>query len=189
MGAINAIRKPPVEAILAQYPQGKRGLCGWCGNEVSEKTHVRGWAKWWHGACLLEMQIITQPDVARRCVEERDHGICADCGAPPQCEPRTVIRGRGTQWQHEEVVSVVLWHVDHNIPLWKVAHMPPLQRIEYFKLWNLVTRCEKCHKAKSKREEAEQAHFDRLAEPKDSKPGRKLLSRPFQKGHRPMRRK
>lgn len=96
-----------------------------------------------------------------------------------------------------EVVAVSLWHVDHKIPLWKARHMPPVQRIEYFKLANLITRCERCHTFKSKREAAERAKFNGMAEDAagTNKParkskwpkGRKIQSAGFQRGHRPMR--
>jgi 5-methylcytosine-specific restriction endonuclease McrA len=64
---------------------------------------------------------------------------------------------------HVELTVISLWHVDHKVPLWKVRHLPPLQRLEYFKLANLITRCEPCHKLKSKKEASERAHFNELA--------------------------
>lgn len=69
------------------------------------------------------------------------------------------------------LTAVSLWHVDHKTPLWKVRHMSPLERLEYFKLANLITRCEPCHKVKTREEAAERAKFERLADPRrESKP-------------------
>lgn len=189
------LRRPPTRAILSQHPQGVRGICGWCGGVVTEKTEVRGWLRYWHDACEFERQIIEQPDVARRAVFDRDHGVCADCGEDHSESVRWVpAYGFETStgerlgvtslwhwvdlkshrslakcdhgaWAYTEIRSISLWHVDHKVPLWKVAHLPDLQRIEFFKLANLVTLCERCHKRKSARETAERHHLDRLVEP------------------------
>lgn len=74
------VRKPPIGAVIRQHKQGVRGWCGWCGLPCEDKTPGRGWLKWYHDACSLEMAIIERPDQARRSVFDRDHGICCDCG-------------------------------------------------------------------------------------------------------------
>lgn len=216
---MNELRTAPVKAVFALHPQGKRGSCQWCGKPTDERTPALGKRRWWHAACELEYQICIRTDVARQAVEQRDHCICADCGrdctndyrARPEYSA-TIHEGRQHSWLPDvpgdwfgkrgggvqifwnPIVWVSLWHVDHHIPLWKVQHLPPLPRIEYFKLGNLVTRCERCHALKSKKESAERAHFKRLpkkqkrrAEFKHKWPKQKLRSRGFPKGHRPMR--
>jgi 5-methylcytosine-specific restriction endonuclease McrA len=212
------VRKPPIGAVLRLHPQGQRGICGWCGEAVTETTPVRGWLKYWHDACAAEMAIIEQPDAARRAVLARDKGICCDCGAdwsdavrfipefyvsknrvdPEGMEPELYSPGPkpGTwvQLSHEyfdwsarreqrvrcpyvSLVAISLWHVDHKVPLWKVRHLPALQRIEFFKLANLITRCEPCHKIKTSKEAAERAHLNELASGKKPKQARKFGSR------------
>lgn len=69
------------------------------------------------------------------------------------------------------VRSISMWHVDHKVPLWKVAHMPAIERVAFFKLPNLQTLCDQCHERKSAKETAERHHFDRLARsPKERLP-------------------
>ena len=91
--------------------------------------------------------------------------------------------------------AISLWHVDHKVPLWKVRHMPDLQRLEYFKLANLITRCHRCHEFKTTEEAADRAKIRRAVEAPPEKPkskwaSRKLVGRGFPpKGSRPMRRK
>lgn len=170
------VRKAPVNEVFAQHPQGVRGTCCWCGGTVTETTPVKGWLKYWHDECQAEYLVCSQPDQARDAVRDRDQGICVDCCAPPITERRE-WKGKTLQWGYETET----WHVDHKVPLWKVSHLPPLQRIDYFKLANLVTRCEKCHKEKTKDEAAERAHLNRLASPIPKKrKGKKMKSRGFQ---------
>lgn len=206
------IRKPPVGAVYSQHKQGVRGSCGWCGLAVEEKTRVRGFLKFWHDACDVERSIIEQPAMARHFVFKRDKGICADCGedwsemsifrpaAPSRMagdnpDPDRFSPGpKPGSWcyvyhrdgaPYVDLLVISLWHVDHKVPLWKVQHLPPLQRLEFFKLANLVTLCQRCHKRKSAQEEAEKAHLDRLsvAPPQDKppKPKRNWPQRKFPK--------
>jgi len=179
-------RKPPVGAVLRLHKQGVRGLCGWCGGNVTETTPARGWFKFWHSECSFEMGVIEQPALARDAVRDRDKCVCADCGNTSAKVKRTWNGKNLGPWDYETET----WQVDHKVPLWKVAHLPPLERIEYFKLANLITRCEDCHKKKTKAEAAERAHFRRLSEPeKQADLFRKTIqSRGFDKQHRPMSR-
>lgn len=214
-------------AVLRQHPPNTRGICRWCGAAVAETTET-GKLRWWHDACETEYLIIMRPDMARRAVFQRDHGICTDCGEDwsDRCRFVPTYRDSDTREarvcyaqarpsQHApsgyffatqgypedgwhlfvEITAISLWHVDHKVPLWKVAHLPDLQRLEYFKLPNLITRCERCHGHKTGKEAGERAHLDELAgenKPKVKRAwpqGRKLQSRGFAPGHRPMNRK
>lgn len=182
-----------------------------------DRTPARKQLRLRHYACDAELSVIQNPSHARWHVEKRDHGICIDCGedwskryrfakgagviicGPWECPDAAQYRNERAAgfWGYTEVTWVSLWHVDHRVPLWKARHMPPLQRIEYFKLANLVTRCEPCHKLKTKREAAERAKFNDMAtgDLLDAKPKRRWSSRPmgkgrgFPKGNRPMRRR
>lgn len=206
-----AIRKPPVGAVYVQHKQGVRGLCGWCGLAVEEKTAVRGWLKFWHDACDWERSIIEQPALARVAVFKRDRGICFDCGEDwsemsvfrpaypvaarwvdfgaspdldrysPGPKPGTWCQiSQGHDAPHVTLLVISLWHVDHKVPLWKVKHLPPLERLAFFKLANMVTRCHRCHAFKTGEEAAEKAHLDRLADPPPDKPKRAWPKRKFQ---------
>lgn len=100
-----------------------------------------------------------------------------------------------------ELNAVSCWHADHRVPLWKVQHLPDLERLAYFMLANLVTRCHHCHERKTTEEAAERAHFARLAKAPPAKPKSKWAARPLgkrppgagngfpPKGSTPMRRK
>lgn len=81
--------------------------------------------------------------------------------------------------------AISLWHVDHATPLWKVVHMPAIERINYFKLANLLTRCEPCHIVKSRQEAMERGKLNRLAEPEEQKPRSRWGSRKIPKRNDP----
>lgn len=208
------VRKPPISAVLVLHKQGVRGTCGWCGDAVTEKTPARGWFLFWHPKCSREMGIIEQPALARDAVFERDKGICAQCkedwsnaaqlipefyvsawreahfdedtSTPGPDGKRRVQVHTIDGFKYVSLKSISLWHVDHRIPLWSVVHMPALQRIEYFKLANLQTLCDPCHKQKTKREAARKSKFDGQAElfdaPAQPKPKSGFGSRPMKSG-------
>lgn len=71
------------------------------------------------------------------------------------------------------------WEVDHEVPLWKVADLPDDQRLWYFTLANLATRCRECHKRKSARESAERAKLKRIVRSDG-------MRRPKQRGREPL---
>lgn len=168
-------RRPPTAEIFKEHLPKKTGKCSWCG-EVCARGRV------WHDECRLDFRIIINPQYARDLVFERDKGICKDCGCDasrPFWRAHTAITEAGYDWFILERITG--WHVDHNVPLWKVAHMPPAKRIDYYRLWNLKTRCSGCHIRKTGKENPERHHHDDLAEPKQKKPSRKLRSRGFDK--------
>ena len=208
------IRRPPTDVIFDRHLPRVNGKCRWCGEPVDEKTWFGGKRLLWHAVCHLEFMIIIRPEMARREVEKRDHGICVDCGED-FTERYRFVRERDAwvnennagnwytgshrdervdgyyQWVLVRLVS--MWHVDHKTPLWKVAHLPPEKRIEYFKLANIITRCDECHKVKSRGETSERSHLDRLADvdleeaPRSRWGSRKIPTRPFDRRHRPLR--
>ena len=75
-----AVRKPPVDEIMAPHGAPRRGWCRWCGKVVKEKTAHHKLLKFWHDKCEETFHIIIRPDSARRAVLARDRGICANCG-------------------------------------------------------------------------------------------------------------
>lgn len=211
--AANEVRKPPIGAVYALHLPRERGKCDWCGLPCEERTPVRKQLRQTHYACSAEIQLITNPNVARWHVEKRDHGICVDCGedwsqavrlvpdfyvsvayqeryetsdrvTPGPDGKRLVHLSESEGYAYVSLKGISLWHVDHKIPLWKVRHMPEAQRVEYFKLHNLITRCEPCHKIKSRKESSERAHYRALAEPTESKKDKKQkprMKRPWAK--------
>ena len=65
--------------------------------------------------------------------------------------------------EHYRVWQDCALEVDHRVPLWEVAHLPPDERRPYFGPENLWLLCQACHKAKTKREAAERAAQRRFA--------------------------
>lgn len=128
----------------------------------------------WHRDCLAVFKLVTFPEAARWHVERRDNGICARCGAPPSYIPRKGVECTILEmgWRRErdgqypsmtEIIWVADWHVDHIVPLWKVADLPDDERLVYFLLENLQTLCSACHKLKNAAEAAERAQLRREA--------------------------
>ncbi len=56
-------------------PKGEKGKCRWCMKPVP-----KGRFSWCSQACVDDALIRTQPGYARKKVEERDKGVCAECG-------------------------------------------------------------------------------------------------------------
>lgn len=200
--ALIQVRRPPVDAQFALHHPRERGKCPWCGEPITERTPVRKQLKAMHDRCSWELGIITSPDQARRAVFERDNGICADCGEDWSAMSRFLPAHRnpdGTasvsysfdssrrEWPCTRLVVISLWQNDHAVPLWKVMHLEPLARLQYFKLANMLTRCVRCHDRKTGDEAAERAKFDRLdpeVEQKE-KPKRNWGKRPMRSTERP----
>ena len=85
-----------------------------------------------------------------------------------------------------EVVLVADWHMDHIRPLWSSTHLPPEERIEFFKLDNLQTLGPAAHSRKTTAEAKARAKETRLKRTKSgrrsrSRRGPKLQSRGFRK--------
>lgn len=201
------VRKPPVDVVFALHLPKASGKCRWCGLPVDEKTMFGAKRLLWHAACELEFKIITMPEVARAELFKRDKGICVDCkedwgdrvrfrkgsASIHASDGEFDASGWATEETREfrrlgfyrstEVIWISLWEADHNIPLWKIAHLPPLKRLEYFKLDALVTRCAPCHGRKTAKEAADRAHFDEMAgegpKPKAKRPwGKRKMNEP-----------
>lgn len=187
------VRKPPVDAQFALHLPRVRGKCRWCGESCAgEKTRFGGDRIHWHATCRQEFVIIAFPDGARDAVFARDKGICCDCGGDfsqeyifrPEFKARiedgVSIWNGGDHATYNPIIWVSLWHVDHKVPLWKVRHLPPIQRLAYFKLANMVTRCRRCHDRKTVKETGERKHFDHLSD-KAPKPKSRWPKRTFPK--------
>jgi hypothetical protein len=116
----------------------------------------------WHPQCRFEHQLHTSVAIQYAFLAARDGEHCWDCGAEGDLQ------------------------VEHDMPLWLIAHLPPEQRRSYFGPTNLRLRCSRCHQRKTNGEASTRAKGNRLkAGPKSGR--RKIPSRGFQKGHRPLR--
>jgi hypothetical protein len=91
---------------------------------------------YWHPICVVDYKMIYWPGVTRQAVFMRDGGKCATCGH--RCSTR------GTD----------VWHLDHIHPL---VENRGVGDIEFWKMGNLQTLCQTCHKAKTSREATERA--------------------------------
>lgn len=162
-------RRPPTSAVFAAHLPRRPGKCDWCGEPCEERTAVRQQIKRRHDRCNDEYLTTIRPDFARAMVFARDRGICALCGEDwserwrPIKGLKQYLRDDGIEIVYSSILWVSLWHVDHRVPLWKVVHMPDLERIAFFKLANLQTLCDPCHGGKTAREAAERAHHNELA--------------------------
>lgn len=159
------VRSPPIKELMAKHLPNEPGKCCWCGLKIDEKTPTGRESKAsWHPACLHDYKIIMQPSYARDVVYSRDRGICKRCGKDARLPLATKPKIGGFPG---EVIDIPDWRVEHLVPLWKVADMPPEQRIEYFRISNMETWCFSCCTIKSAKEASERAHHKRLRKPKD----------------------
>lgn len=160
------------------------GGCAWCGDPIlhhegkrlGEINSRRGWHDGRDGEpeCIQAFYLHTRMPEQRDFLLRRDGPRCWDCDV---LAGRWIERGEsdpdklrtwGAQWVrwYPEAVFVapfchLAWQtdleVDHEIPLWSVAHLPDDERAAYFGPVNLRARCPRCHAAKTKREAAERA--------------------------------
>lgn len=115
---------------LPKGPNG-RALCRQCGTEVAPPRRT-----FCCDACVREWKIRTQPDFAKRCVFERDNGMCAECGADTLgLELRLELAAsRYPRW-HRKTAP---WEMDHIVPVVEGGGACGLE--------NLRTLCKPCHR-------------------------------------------
>lgn len=110
--------------------------------------------------------IIRSQATLRRRLFDRDNGVCVVCD-----------------------VFDDKWAADHILPLWLVDRKAP-DAWKYWTIDNAQTLCESCHQSKTTQEHRARAKIDRLTgKTKNTRRGRAIPSRPFQRVHRPLRRK
>ncbi len=136
--------------------QTGNGWCRWCGKAVDPKSGRRTW----HERCLNEFWLHTDLTAQTRFLMKRDGPACAHCGdlghwidagdLNPWRRPSDESRGNLIKWSME-------LQVDHVVALWKVLHLPDVQRRAFFGPVNLWLLCGPCHKAKTAIEAAERA--------------------------------
>lgn len=122
---------------MPDHGKAEKGKCKWCGGRITNGPGER--RVYWHPGCLESYWLHTDMNAQRNFLIRRDGKRCFDCGAT------------GIDLQ-----------VEHDVPLWKVADLPPDERRPYFGPDNLRLRgTECCHRAKSAREAAERAQMRR----------------------------
>jgi 5-methylcytosine-specific restriction enzyme A len=151
---------PLSRRVPTPHWESPKGHCRWCGKPVlhadGKKAGAINLRRHWHDACLADYKVAAWPKEARKALSKRDKGRCCDCGEVAKKwlarrrRPRKkvgVIAGPYTEIRRKRA-----FEVDHEVPLWSIAHLPDGDRVRYFMLDNLRTRCPTCHKAKTLRE-------------------------------------
>ena len=128
-----------------QLPKGANGrnLCRWCNLEVP-KGRSSFCSEW----CVGEWRLRTDPGYLREKVLERDHGICAQCGADCLAAWKHLKRLHGAarlralaEWglRTGRGFRKSLWDADHIVPVVEGGGECDLE--------NIRTLCLKCHHA------------------------------------------
>lgn len=182
-------------------PAGWEGpWCRWCGEAILTGKKARGWhdGRGDENDCLLAYYLHTRRPQQYAHVAARDGEVCCDCGR----RPLKVLRGQesfimggftrhgadwvdGTRFCHVEIK--VDLEVEHEVPLWSIAHLDDDARRPYFGPTNLRLRGPCCHKPKTKAEARSRAKGNRMKaahEGTKRKPKVRMKSRPFS-GSRP----
>lgn len=147
-------------------PRTPKGFCVWCGAKCEGRRR-----SWCSDKCVDEYRIANFAGAAQKAAWERDEGKCASCGSTP--ESRRQWRARRNQWKRYpppeyEAGTLVTWienvdpgwNADHIIPLWSVDRAAP-DAFRFWRIENIATLCEPCHKAKTKAEAAQRAALKR----------------------------
>lgn len=108
------------------YSTAPLGYCRYCGGGIYREDGRLKTRANWHPSCLEEYKLIYWPGKTRAAVWKRDHGQCAHC-------VNKADRNRNGAW-----------HMDHIKPLVEAKG-----DLSYWRLGNLQTLCEPCHKAKT----------------------------------------
>lgn len=162
------------------------GICVFCGNDDLPRTKggAPSRSRRWHPACKKRFQFLTDPFWQRLEVWKRDRGVCCDCGA--ETTP-SILKQHIEDCFASDALGLLRgygfgpWELDHDVPLWSVDHLPDRERLRFFELENMKTRCVPCHKRKTAREAVGRAKEKRIVK-KSTQPKKASLikSRPFQ---------
>jgi 5-methylcytosine-specific restriction endonuclease McrA len=124
---------------LAKGPHG-RSLCRWCGQETP-----KGRFTFCSEQCVHEWKLRTDPGYLREQVFQRDHGVCAVCGADTEMlrrDKRKLDYAARRRFEREWGVAGQsrrsLWDADHILPVCEGGGECDLS--------NLRTLCLKCHR-------------------------------------------
>lgn len=181
--------------VFADHPQN---WCRWCGLEI---VHGRANQRSWHdgrldeSSCTIQRDLHIHRDTQFAHVANRDGKKCFDCEGAPERWIKDhwltyVWMDREKEnWPPGEpaphyigIRRTTALELEHTVPLWKVAHLPPESRRKFFHVENLRLRCQDCHSAKTAKEAGDRAHTERLrkAQSGEIKVKRPIPSRSFQ---------
>jgi 5-methylcytosine-specific restriction endonuclease McrA len=157
-------RRPPLH-----HDARSGGTCRWCGEAILHESGARdgeaNLRRSWHPDCVEAYKLAAWRKAQARFVKKRDGACCAACGAAPKkwLASRRRSIDRQTRGRYVRVRRACALELDHTVPLWSVAHLPPEARRAYYGPDNLKLLCPTCHRAKTTREAAERAARKRAA--------------------------
>jgi hypothetical protein len=186
--------------------------CRWCANPITEgrKDRTKHDGRGAEPDCAFEILLHSRREVQYAFVLDRDGPWCWDCREQPlHVRGNQHVMNRRCQtypwrdwftkggpivgecvgpWCEVEISLSV--ELEHTVPLWRTTHLPWVERRAYFGPSNLRLRCSDCHGPKTRREAGQRAKEKRQATMRvgaeRKEPRRKIPSRGFDQGHRPM---
>lgn len=120
-----------------------RGLCRWCGVEVTGRRRT-----FCSDACVHEWRLRSSTSYLRECVLARDRGICTACGIDTLRLRRSVMRlpfAARTKRIRELIGSGVA--ARRRASWWEADHIVPVVEGGDSSLDNIRTLCIPCHRA------------------------------------------
>lgn len=155
-------RRPPLH-----HDQRSGGCCRWCGEAILHETGPKAGKpnrrRAWHPSCVEAYRLAAWRKRQIKFVRKRDGACCAACGDAPKkwLASRRNSIDRETRARYVRVRRACALELDHTVPLWSIAHLPPDEQRAYYGPENLKLLCPACHRAKTAREAAERAERKR----------------------------
>lgn len=192
--------------VFPPLPPQPAGHCRWCAGAILKAGQLDRRRGWHDGRadephCLQLYYLHTRSADQYRFLVKRDGERCHECGKTPL----KVVRGTHYTWRSGvkpypwrdwwgdvgpegaetgEVIGPYVeieikpgLEVEHQVPLWSVAHLEDRFRRAFFGPDNLRLYCGRCHKKKTRREAAERGHGDRLIRGPKVRKGRAIAAR------------
>lgn len=128
-----------------------RALCRYCSQEVPAKRK-----SFCSEACVHEFKVQSQPAYARKCVFERDRGICKKCGLDTEELKQTLYQLRQRDLEsYNKLLHKLMYTYGADFRLGN--HFFEIDHIQAVKLGggscgldNLMTLCIPCHRQKTR---------------------------------------
>ena len=148
---------------LPRVPGTDLAQCRWCSDPVPPPRMT-----FCSAACVHEHRLRTNGTYMRRCVYQRDRGVCAACGSDTKALAKRIREmqeyGRWGAAAEEMAAAGIpttrkvhgprklgggLWDADHKLAVWQRGGISGLE--------NLQTLCIPCHRAKTSRHATQRA--------------------------------
>jgi 5-methylcytosine-specific restriction enzyme A len=122
-----------------------RGLCRWCGVEVSGRRRT-----FCSDPCVHEWRLRSSTSYLRDCVLERDRGVCAECGIDTLKLRRAVMRlpFAARMKRIRELIDAGNFTKGRK-SWWEADHIIPVVEGGDSSLDNIRTLCIACHRAET----------------------------------------